>query len=99
MPFEIAAPERQEPPLANLQSSSPVAPSSAYMWPSTGSSEQPNTTPLAVVTGPEVLPPWDGVTCHRISPVAASNPVHTPCSVVVPEGSVQSTALLLALAV
>ena len=56
VPSEIAAPERHEPPLAKLHSSAPVAALSAYMYPS-GSSEQPYTTPLAVVTGPEVPPP------------------------------------------
>ena len=31
VPFEIAAPERQEPPLGNAQRMAPVAPLSAYM--------------------------------------------------------------------
>ena len=39
--------------------------------------------PLAVVTGPEVLPPLAGVVCQRISPVLASRPLHTPSVVVV----------------
>ena len=52
----MAAPDTHEPPLVKSHSTTPVAALRAYMWPA-GFSEQPNTTPLAVVTGPEVVPP------------------------------------------
>src|SRR5215208_4050213 len=99
MPSEMAAPDRHEPPLAKLHNSAPVAPFRAYMYPA-GSSEQPNTTPLAVVTGPEVPPPCDGVCCQSIAPVAALIPLHTPLVVVGPPPKrVHGMKLLLALAV
>src|SRR5215211_3675028 len=62
MPLEMAAPERQEPPLANSHRTSPVAPFRAYMKPD-GSSEQPNMIPFAVVAGPDAAPPWGGAVC------------------------------------
>src|SRR5215207_1798996 len=99
----MAAPERHAPPLANVHRIAPVAPSKAYIWPC-ASSPQPNTTPLAVVTGPEEAPPKGtppnvGCVCHNNCPVMASMPLQMPLVVVVPLGSVQATALLLALAV
>src|SRR5262245_50336776 len=98
MPSEMAAPERHEPPLLKLHSSAPVAAFRAYMYPS-GSREQPYTTPLAVVTGPEVPPPWEGACCQTISPVAALMPLHTPAVVVPPPNSGHGIDRLLALAV
>src|SRR4029453_11606367 len=98
MPLEMAAPERQEPPLAKLHNSAPVAPLRAYMCPA-ASSEQPYTTPLAVVTGPEAPPPCEGLRCQSISPVAALIALHTPAVVVPPPPKRgQGTRLLLALA-
>src|SRR5881397_3270739 len=99
----MAAPDRQEPPLANVHRMAPVAPSKAYIWPCE-SSAQPNTTPLAVVTGPEEAPPKGtppnvGTVCHSNRPVTASIPLQTPLVVVAPLGRVHATALLFALAV
>src|SRR3954447_17367463 len=99
----MAAPDRHEPPLANVHRMVPVAPSKAYMWPC-GSSPQPNTTPLAVVTGPEEFPPNGtppnvGTVCQSNCPVTALIPLQMPLVVVVPFGSFHATALLLALAV
>src|SRR5262245_3662790 len=98
MPFEMAAPDRHDPPLAKLHRISPVAPSSAYMWPA-GSTEHANTTPFAVVVGPDVVPQMAvngfggaigaGV-CQSTSPVAASSPDQTPSVVVEPSGSSHS---------
>src|SRR6185436_21097295 len=65
------------PPLANCHRTAPVAAFNAYIYPC-GSSEHPNTTPFAVVTGPEVLPPLGGAVCHRSWPVTASRPLHIP---------------------
>src|SRR3954470_10263467 len=99
----MAAPDRHEPPLANVHRMVPVAPSIAYMWPC-ASSPQPNTTPLAVVTGPEEAPPKGtppnvGTVCQSNCPVMASMPLQTPLVVLLPLGSVHGTELLLALAV
>src|SRR4051794_33815196 len=99
----MAAPERHEPPLANVHRMLPVAPSSAYMWPC-GSSPQPKTTPFAVVTGPEEAPPKGtppnvGTVCHSSWPVTASMPLHMPLVVLVPFGNVHGAALLFELAV
>lgn len=47
------------------------------MYP-TGSMVQPKTTPLAVVAGPDELPPCGGAVCHNTWPVTASRPLHTP---------------------
>src|SRR3954471_12946633 len=99
----MAAPDRHEPPLANVHRMAPVAPSRAYMWPCR-SSAQPKTTPLAVVTGPEEPPPNGtaanvGAVCQSSWPVTASMPLQMPLVVVVPFGRVHGTALLLALAV
>src|SRR3954469_13405776 len=99
----MAAPDRHEPPLAKVHRMAPVAPSKAYIWPCK-SSRQPNTTPLAVVTGPEEPPPKGtapnvGAVCQSNCPVTASMRLQTPLVVLVPFGSVHATALLLALAV
>src|SRR5687768_5014829 len=97
----MAAPDRHEPPLAKVHRIAPVAPSKAYMCPAK-SNAQRNTTPFAVVSGPEVapppkgVPPNGGVVCHSSSPVAASMPLITPVVVVAPSGNVHGTALLLA---
>ena len=96
MPSEMAAPDRHEPPLAKLQRTAPVAAFRAYMCPS-GSREQPNTKPFAVLTGPEVLPPNGGLVCQSTAPVTASKPLQTP--EVSPSVVGQGTLLLLALAV
>src|SRR6187200_1370564 len=77
VPLEIAAPERHAPPLGKLHSSWPVAALSAYMWPS-GSTEHPKTTPLAVVTGPDVPPPCVGRVCQMMWPSLASSADQTP---------------------
>jgi hypothetical protein len=53
---------------------------------------------LAVVTGPDVPPPDDGVCCQSSWPVAALSPVQTPAVVTAPPGSVHGMKLLLALA-
>src|SRR5690242_9347252 len=99
----MAAPDRHEPPLAKVHRMAPVAPLRAYMWPC-GSSPQPKTTPLAVVTGPDDAPPNGtppngGAVCQSNCPLTASMPLHIPLVVLVPLGIVQATALLLALAV
>src|SRR5262245_49762433 len=100
----MAAPERHPPPLAKLHKIAPVAPFNAYIWPS-ASRVHPNTTPLAVVTGPDEPPPkgepGEGLgVCHNNSPVAASMPLHTPSveSALLPSGR-NAMWLLFALAV
>jgi hypothetical protein len=63
------------------------------------SSEQPKTTPLVVVTGPDVPPKSGAAVCQSTFPLVASRPLHTPQLIVPPLGSVQDLKLEFAFAV
>src|ERR1019366_7556305 len=88
-PFTIAGPLYTVEPLANDQSTLPVAASSAYIMP-IESIEPANTTPFQTARGPLTLPPASGAViaglaiCQSVLPVFGSRAAQAPTLVFVP---------------